>query len=132
MPLLWGSLSGLDRSVRTGRPALDAVQSRDLWAYLQEHPDEADVFDHAMTGKAVAGVAGVLATYDFSAFTTVVDVGGGRGHLLRAVLDAAPSARGVLFDLAEVIKRLDVGHPRMTTAAGSFFIDALPRRTATS
>lgn len=66
------------------------------------------MFDHAMTGKAIAGVAGVLATYDFGGFTTIVDVGGGRGHLLRAVLDAAPSATGVLFDLPEVIQRLQV------------------------
>jgi hypothetical protein len=126
MPLLRRSLSGLDRSVRTGRPALDAVESRGLWAYLHEHPDEAEVFDRAMSGKAVAGVAGVLASYDFGGFTTIVDVGGGRGHLLRAVLDAAPSASGVLFDLPEVIQRLEIRHPRMTTVAGSFFVDPVP------
>jgi C-methyltransferase len=130
MPLFSGSLSGLDRSVRTGRPSLDAVESRGLWAYLQEHPDEADAFDHAMTGKAVAGVAGVLAAYDFSGFSTIVDVGGGRGHLLRAVLDAAPSATGVLFELPEVIQRLGIEHPRMTTVAGSFFVDPLPEADA--
>jgi C-methyltransferase len=103
------------------------VDSRGLWAYLNEHPDEAEMFDHAMTGKAIAGVAGVLATYDFGRFTTIVDVGGGRGHLLRAVLDAAPSATGVLFDLPEVIQRLQVGHQRMITTAGSFFADPLPQ-----
>ena len=130
MPLLRESLSELDRSVRIGRPALDAVDSRGLWAYLNEHPDEAEMFDHAMTGKAIAGVAGVLATYDFGGFTTVVDVGGGRGHLLRAVLDAAPSATGVLFDLPEVIQRLQVGHQRMITNAGSFFTDPLPQADA--
>jgi hypothetical protein len=130
MPLWWGSLSGLDRSVRTGRPALDAVESRGLWAYMREHPDEADVFDHAMTGKAVAGVAGVMAAYDFGRFTIIADVGGGRGHLLRAVLDAVPSASGVLFDLPEVIQRLEIGHPRMSTVAGNFFVDPLPEADA--
>ena len=130
MPLLRRSLSELDRSVRIGRPALEAVESRGLWAYLNEHPDEAEMFDHAMTGKAIAGVAGVLATYDFGGFTTIVDVGGGRGHLLRAVLDAAPSATGVLFDLPEVIQRLQVGHERMITTAGSFFADPLPQADA--
>jgi hypothetical protein len=97
---------------------------------LNEHPDEAEMFDLAMTGKAIAGVAGVLATYDFGRFTTIVDVGGGRGHLLRAVLDAAPSSTGVLFDLPEVIERLQVGHERMITTAGSFFADPLPQADA--
>ena len=130
MPLMRESLSELDRSVRIGRPALEAVDSRGLWAYLNEHPDEAEMFDLAMTGKAIAGVAGVLATYDFGRFTTIVDVGGGRGHLLRAVLDAAPSATGVLFDLPEVIQRLQVGHQRMITTAGNFFADPLPQADA--
>jgi hypothetical protein len=44
--------------VRIGRPALEAVESRGLWAYLNEHPDEAEMFDHAMTGKAIAVLTG--------------------------------------------------------------------------
>ena len=130
MPLWWSSLSALERSVRTGRPALEAVDAQGLWAYLRQRPDEAGIFDHAMTAKAVAGVAGVLAVYDFARFATIVDVGGGRGHLLRAVLDAVPSATGVLFDLPEVIQSVHVGHPRMSAMAGDFFVDSLPKADA--
>ena len=55
-----------------------------------------------MMGKAYGQVAGVLKAYDFSGFRSIVDVGGGRGHLLSAVLGAAPNTRGVLFDLPHV------------------------------
>jgi hypothetical protein len=59
--------------------------------YLRDQPGQA-VSDHAMTAKAAAGVDGVLAVDDFGRFATIVD--GGRGHLLRAPLDAVPSATG--------------------------------------
>jgi len=130
MPLWWNSLAALERSVRSGRPALEAVDTQGLWAYLRQRPGEAEIFDHAMTAKAVAGVAGVLAVYDFARFSTLVDVGGGRGHLLRAVLAAVPSATGVLFDLPDVIGNVEVGHPRMSAMAGDFFVDVLPQADA--
>jgi C-methyltransferase len=97
---------------------------------LRDRPGEAAVFARAMTAKAGAAVAAVLTACDFTRFTTIADIGGGRGHLLTAVLDAAPSATGILFDLPEVIGTLDVHHPRMTVAAGNFFADALPSADA--
>jgi hypothetical protein len=97
-----------------------------MWGYLRDHPAEADVFGRAMAAKAGPDVAAVLGAYDFRPFDTVADVGGGRGHLLRAVLDATPDAMGVLFDLPQVVGTLDVGHPRMTAVPGDFFVDALP------
>jgi hypothetical protein len=130
LPLWWDNLACLERSVRSGRPALEAVDTQGLWPYLRQRPAEAEIFDKAMTAKAVAGVAGVLAAYDFGRFASFVDVGGGRGHLLRAVLDAVPSATGVLFDLPDVIEGVELGHPRMSAMAGDFFVDALPEADA--
>jgi predicted enzyme related to lactoylglutathione lyase len=130
MPMMWGSLTELKRSVRTGRPALEALEPDGLWAYLRDRPDEAAVFARAMTAKASGEIAAVLASYDFSGFATIADIGGGRGHLLQAVLDATPSATGILFDLPEVVDNLDVSHPRMTATAGNFFVDALPAADA--
>jgi hypothetical protein len=130
MPLMWSSLSGLEGSLRTGRPAVEALEPDGLWAYLRNRPDEAAVFGRAMTAKASGEIAAVLAAYDFTPFPTVADIGGGRGHLLTAVLDAAPSTTGVLFDLPDVIASLDVSHPRMTARGGDFFVDALPEADA--
>src|SRR5688500_11683900 len=79
-----------------------------------------------MTAKAAADIAAILDAYDFSRFGTIADIGGGRGHLLRTVLDAVPSAKGVLFDLPEVINSLDFEHERLTPQAGDFFVDQLP------
>ena len=125
LPVIWGSLTALEHSVRTGRTGLETLEPNGVWAYLQDHPAEADIFGRAMTAKSGAEIAAVLAAYDFSRFATIADIGGGRGHLLRAVLDATPSADGVLFDLPEVIHTQDVEHPRMTTTAGDFFVDAV-------
>ena len=83
-----------------------------------------------MTARAAAYVATILPAYDFGRFETIADIGGGRGHLLRAVLDRAPKARGILFDVPAVIDSLDVEHERLRTQAGDFFVDALPAADA--
>jgi hypothetical protein len=80
-----------------------------------------------MAGKAHGHVAAILAAYDFSGFARIGDIGGGQGHLLRAVLDAAPTAGGVLFDLPHVIDAAaGIASERLTLQAGDFFRDALP------
>lgn len=83
-----------------------------------------------MTAKAGAEGAAVVDAFDFRSYRTVADIGGGRGHLLRAVLDVAPDTEGILFDLPEVIDSLDIEHPRMRATAGDFFKDALPTAEA--
>ena len=85
------------------------------------------IFGRAMTAKASADVGAVIAAYDFTRFGRIADIGGGRGHLLRAILEAAPGAEGILFDLPMVIDTLTAGdQPRLTVQAGDFFVDALP------
>jgi hypothetical protein len=126
LSILFQTLGNLEHSVRTGAPAVETVEPAGIWAYFQDRPDQAQVFGDAMTAKAGADIASVLTSYDFSPFSTVADIGGGRGHLLAAVLDAAPNAQGVLFDLPEVINSLAIKHHRLTPMAGDFFIDPLP------
>jgi hypothetical protein len=130
LPFVWGSLTQLQHAVRTGAPSAELLDPGGIWPYLQEHPDEAELFGHAMTAKAAAEVAAVVQAYDFSAFTTIADIGGGRGHLLQAVLDTAPGAEGVLFDLPDVVKPLSPGTPRLRVQGGDFFTDPLPQADA--
>jgi len=127
LPLIWSGLTGLDHSVRTLAPAVELVEPKGFWAYLQAHPEEARIFDQAMTAKARADIGAVVGAYDFRPFPTIADIGGGRGHLLRAVLDAAPGGRGVLFDLPGVIESLPATEERLHLHAGDFFVDPLPR-----
>jgi hypothetical protein len=126
LPIFWKTFGNLEHAVRTGSPALETVEPAGIWAYFEEHPRETEVFGEAMTAKAGADIASVLGAYDFSRFNTVADIGGGRGHLLAAVLDAAPSAQGLLFDLPEVINNITIKHDRLTPLAGDFFADPLP------
>ena len=127
LPVFWETFGALDRSVRTGLPAASEVFPEGFWAYLAQRPEEGRVFDAAMAAKAQGAVAGILASYDFSGFGRIGDIGGGSGHLLQAVLDAEPGAEGVLFDLPHVIEgAAGVASERLTLRGGDFFRDALP------
>ena len=127
LPLNWALFGAFGEAVRTGHPAVAAVHPEGFWGYLAQHPEEAHVFNQAMADKARAAVAGILAAYDFAAFGSIGDIGGGSGHLLRAVLDAAPGATGVLFDLPHVIAdAAALASDRLVLQAGDFFRDPLP------
>ncbi len=123
----WATFEKLEYSVRTGLPAVEKVVPSGFWRYFTDHPEEGRIFDAAMTAKAHGHVAGVVRAYDFSGFRLIGDIGGGRGHLLQAVLDAAPAAKGVLFDLPQVIDAAaGVASDRLELRAGDFFKDGLP------
>ena len=114
-------------SLRTGRLAAEQVQPGGFWGYLAQQPEARAIFNVAMAGKAQAHLGSILAAYDFSTFGSIADIGGGRGHLLRAILDAVPSACGVLFDLPPVIEEVGgVPSERLRLEGGDFFKDALP------
>jgi len=130
LPVMWSAMSNMDHSVRTGAPALELADPKGLWGYLQSHPDDAGVFGEAMMAKAQADIAAILSSYDFGAYPTIADVGGGRGHLLQALLEAHSSARGVLFDLPGVIEALEPAPQRLSRTPGDFFADPLPRADA--
>jgi hypothetical protein len=129
LPVNWRTAEGLMHSVRTGEATAPRMfPDGGFWGYLASHPDEARVFDAAMVAKAAGQLRAILAAYDFSQFRMVADVGGGQGHLLRAILDANPRVRGVLFDLPHVIAAARAGRAdeRLAYCAGDFFKDDLP------
>ena len=135
--LLWGSpehwehWGHLHDSVRSGEPAVPAIRGLDFWAYLETNPDFAAQFNNAMTTFSNFAKAPVVAAYDFSRFSTIVDVGAGHGALLAAILQRTPAARGVLFDLPSVtsgatdVLRAHGVETRCTIESGSFF-DRVP------
>jgi hypothetical protein len=127
LPFIRGSSEHFAHALRTGRPAVEAFAPAGLFPYLAEHPDEARAFGEAMASKAHAQVAGVLAAYDFAGFGLIGDIGGGHGHLVSAILDRAPGARGVLFDQPHVIAEVaGLTSDRLALVGGDFFRDALP------
>ena len=126
LPVVLRSFDELAHSVRTGRPAIELSDPDGLWGYLSGRPTERAVFGRAMSARAAGDTAAVLAAHDFSTCRRIVDVGGGRGHLLHAVLEATPGAHGILFDLPGVVEAGGPAHPRLIRQAGDFFVDPLP------
>lgn len=95
--------SHLLHSVQTGEIAFDHLYAMSIWQYRAQNPEANRVFNDAMREVVRASTIAIVEAYDFSRFDRIVDVGGGQGGLLVAILRANPSARGVLFDLARVI-----------------------------
>ena len=124
----WGHLL---HSVKTGVPAFPEVYGMTTWEYRAAHPEEGEIFDAAMTGLSLAEAEAVVRSYDFSGISVLVDVGGGEGALLAAILAANPALRGILFDQRHVV--VGVGPlleqagvaDRCEVVGGSFF-EAVP------
>lgn len=121
----WKIFEHMLYSVQTGQPAFDRVFGMRPFDYLTQHPDDAREFDEAMTSHSAMANAAIVEAYDFSSFRTIMDIGGGNGGLLAAILGRYPQPRGILFDLPHVIAHarekglLPEGRAEM--AGGSFF-----------
>jgi hypothetical protein len=98
-PGQWAVWGDLLNTVRTGEPALERVFGVGPFEYFAERPEEAAIFDQAMSSFTERVAEAVVAAYDFSALRSVADVGGGDGALITGILRAVPHLRGAVFDL---------------------------------
>ena len=103
-PEMWKVWGGLMHTVKTGASAFEQVHNEGFYEFLSKHPGVGAPFNRYMTKTSEQHVAALLETYDFSQFRTLVDVGGGHGGTLAAILQAYPELRGTLFDLPKVIE----------------------------
>jgi SAM-dependent methyltransferase len=127
----WRSWGDLEYSVRTGKPAWDQVTGLSSFEYYAKHPDQAAVFNQAMAGYTTAAAPAIVANGGFDRFGTVVDVGGGDGSLLAAVLTAHPGLRGVLYDLPAGVRAAgrtlaDAGVADRCDVVGGDFFTSVP------
>lgn len=123
--------SHLADAIRTGGAVIPTVNGMDAFDYLSQQPELAEAFNRAMSDTTKMTVDSVLAAYPFDAFPTVVDVGGGVGQLLTAILTATPTSQGVLYDLPHAVaeappllREHGIAH-RVRVVEGSFF-DGVP------
>ncbi len=101
---LWLKMMGtLGDSIATGEPQAHRVLGMGFWDYLNANPAELATFGEAMKSNSLNSMRGVLELCDFSNTKKVVDVGGGFGHLVIALLEKHPHLRGVLLDVPDVI-----------------------------
>lgn len=127
----WQTWGEILYSIKTGKPAFDYVNGMSLFDYLEHYPEASNIFNNAMTSVSAIYNSAVVADYDFSSIKTLVDIGGGEGFFLTAILQANPDLKGIVYDLPHVVtkatKQIETLklEDRCTIAAGSFF-DSVP------
>ena len=96
--MLWRAYGRMSYAIETGRSAFEHIYGQPLYDYLGEHPSSATLFHDAMTGFSEIESTAIIAVCDVSQIRTVVDVGGGQGALMAALLRAHPHLQAVIFD----------------------------------
>src|SRR3954464_11275426 len=121
LALMWGdedywlTWAELEHCVGTGRTAAEHLfGAEDAFRRYAADARFGAVFNAGMTVLSDTTAAAVVAAYDFSGAGLVVDVGGGQGRLIAAILRANPGLRGVLLDLPSVV----AGAPRLLAEVG--------------
>jgi hypothetical protein len=96
----WGELL---HSVRTGGIAFDQVFGENCWEFFARNPDNAKIFNDAMSGMTAQVNDALHAAYDFAGIKKLMDVGGGHGGLINSILEKNPGMTGILFDAPQVV-----------------------------
>ncbi|MGH2480768.1 MAG: methyltransferase, partial [Ktedonobacteraceae bacterium] len=122
----WKVAENLEYSIRTGKSAMVDAYGMDCWEYCKGRPEQAAIFGKGMANITRLATPALVQAYDFSACGTLVDLGGGQGGLLRAILVAYPGVKGILFDLHQFIEQAREQiepeiRDRLQLIAGDFF-----------
>jgi hypothetical protein len=131
----YAAFGALEHSVRTGESGFVKTFGESAWSYMARDRETGLCFDRAMSGIAATAHPLILDNYDFAGVDTLVDIGGGQGELLSAILARYPTMRGVVFDLPHVV---EAAAPRMQAhglgerleAVGGDFFAAVPSADA--
>jgi hypothetical protein len=123
---MWRPWGALLHSIETGEPAFDHLYRKNTWDWFAENPEAGRLFDRCMDESTDGDAGDIVAAYDFGRARTIVDIAGGRGILLAAILRQHPAARGILFNLPQVIEGArNVLEPEMASriefVPGNFF-----------
>lgn len=120
----WGNLL---QAVRTGEIAFDNHFGMSIWDYYAEDQERSQIFGKAMTGTTESIEPSLLQAYDYTQFRSMVDVGGGEGSLLSAILRVSPHTTGIVYDAPDVAARASQRilegplESRLRAVGGDFF-----------
>ena len=103
----WSAAAGMLRTAIEGGTAIEHVHGQRFFDHLAADPEREAAFQASMADRARSEAADVVAAYDFAGLRELVDVGGGSGVLLEAILRATPGLRGVLVDRPEAVERAE-------------------------
>ncbi len=132
--IFWGKYiykqwNDLTYSIQTGKSSFEEENKMPYFSYLEKNPDEAVIFNKAISEKAANNIPAILDAYDFSSVRTLIDVGGGYGKVLVALLRRYPQMQGILFDNSQVIHEVQTrkeslsSEKRCQLVAGDFFVN---------
>jgi len=110
-------------SVRSGEGSFRHRYGMSVFEWYQQNSVRGAIFDGAMGDHSRAQIDALLAAYDCSGITHLVDVGGGRGLLLK-VLAAYTALGGTVFDQPQVVAPVVVPPElagRLSVQGGDFF-----------
>lgn len=119
----------LTHSVHTGLPAFESVFGKPRFDWLADHADAASLFQQAMIALSQGANEAVAEACDFGSLSQIVDVGGGHGQLLSAILKKHPHLSGILFDLpagVEAARANAASFPPQTAFVAGNFFNAVP------
>lgn len=131
-PWMWRVFEQLQHAVSTGgAPIKDVLGTDCYWTWLQGQPEERQVFDAGMVSVAKALQIPTALSYDYQDVRRIVDVGGGLGQVLTAILAANPHIGGTLFDQPSTVDGAqqalaDAGLADRCSVAGGDMFQAVP------
>jgi hypothetical protein len=118
--------SQMEHCVRTGNQALDKIYGVPVFKYLEQHPEEGQIFNQTMSELSAIEGPAVADAYNFAGIESIVDVAGGHGQLLATILARNPLMKGTLYDMAHVLEGATNGalkpmRERCAVASGDMF-----------
>jgi len=129
--LYYETVGSLLTSLTEHRTPFERTHGAPFFEYLEQHPEQAAAFQSSMASRSRHEAAAVVAGYSFSSYRRIVDIGGGDGTLLGQILEATPTAHGVLFDRPAAVAGA-IEHLGRVAEAGSWqaidgdFFDCVP------
>ncbi len=127
----WHFLGDLEQAVKTGKNAIVRKTGQEPFDFLRDHPAESALFDRAMTDSNELSIPLFLAAFNFGAYKNIIDIGGGQGYLLSAILAKHTKSEGLVYDQPHVVSQAERNFERFHVTdragfrAGSFF-DEIP------
>lgn len=124
--IFWKPVGGLDEVVRTGENGMVPIFGAPFFDYLETNKEAGATFHRGMSSLSDLENAPIAGAYDWSPFKTIVDIGGGHGGFLIEALKLAPSAKGINYDAAHVLKdaRVTEQKGQWSCVEGDFFKSA--------
>jgi hypothetical protein len=122
-PGAWQAWGGLRHTLQRGEEAFKQVCELQFFDYMLDHTDEAETYRQYMASGYPGRHAAIAEILELAESTTVVDVGGGTGSLVRALLERNPTISGIVYDQPDVIRSIETAatNGRMDVRAGDFF-----------